>query len=237
MWTPAALASSARRLSGRIWRVVEHQHTIATRKIVDTLDEQAVLEDILEETKPPYPPAAEHLHYLLKTPFRYAPSPYASRFRPANDSRGIFYGAESVRTGLAEVGYWRRRFLAASPGTPPPRNPESLTTFSVDYRSRHALDLFRPPLDRDRALWMHPEDYTATHALALNAREVGIEAIRYESVRAPGHEACLALLEPAAFVSSRPVEMQTWYLFLGEAEISCIRAGQSETYTFPAETI
>ncbi|MBL1294479.1 MAG: RES domain-containing protein, partial [Thiotrichales bacterium] len=58
-------------MAGDAWRVVEHQYTVSTRKLVDTKDEQSILEDILEASKPPYPKATEKLHYLLKTPFRY----------------------------------------------------------------------------------------------------------------------------------------------------------------------
>ena len=48
---------------------------VSTLKLVDTLAEQALLEDILEESKPPVPPECRHLHYLLSTPFRYG-APY-----------------------------------------------------------------------------------------------------------------------------------------------------------------
>ena len=51
-------------------------------KIVDTLAEQARLEELLEHSKPAVPPECRHLHYLLFTPFRYgAPYPRGSRFR------------------------------------------------------------------------------------------------------------------------------------------------------------
>ena len=62
-------------MAGRCWRVVEAQHVVSTLKLVDTLAEQALLEDLLEETKPPVPPECRHLHYLLATPFRYG-APY-----------------------------------------------------------------------------------------------------------------------------------------------------------------
>ena len=71
MWTPTELASESHFRAGRAWRVVEHQYTVSTRKIVDTRSEQELLEDILEQSKPPVPRGAEKLHYLLQTPFRY----------------------------------------------------------------------------------------------------------------------------------------------------------------------
>lgn len=65
------------------WRAVEAQHVVATMRLVDTLQEQELLERILEASKPPLPPGTQALHYLLSTPFRYT-SPSPSRFRRAN---------------------------------------------------------------------------------------------------------------------------------------------------------
>lgn len=53
--------------------MVESQEQVATLQLVDTLEEQALLEELLESSKPPVPADAEPLHYLLKTPFRYPP--------------------------------------------------------------------------------------------------------------------------------------------------------------------
>ena len=69
-WTAAALASEARPLRGRLWRVVEAQAKVSTMKLTDTLEEQAALERLLDETKPKIPVECEHLGYLLFTPFR-----------------------------------------------------------------------------------------------------------------------------------------------------------------------
>src|SRR5688500_5396846 len=95
IWTPAALSSEARRLSGTCWRMVEAQHRVSTLKLVDTVEEQAILEEQIQGTKPPLPPGGESLHYLLSTPFRYgAPYPTGSRFRRAGLTEGVFYAAE-----------------------------------------------------------------------------------------------------------------------------------------------
>lgn len=67
-------------LSGTLYRLVESQEQIATRQLVDTLEEQALLEEMLETVKPSYPGRLDHLHYLLKTPFRYPPLKWGSRF-------------------------------------------------------------------------------------------------------------------------------------------------------------
>ena len=39
--------------------------------LVDTLEEQALLEEVLDDSKPAVPEDCRNLHYLLFTPFRY----------------------------------------------------------------------------------------------------------------------------------------------------------------------
>lgn len=234
MWTPTALASEIRTLGGTIWRVVEHQHTTSTRKIVDTRQEQDVLEGLLEATKPQYPSTAEPLHYLLKTPFRYFPYGRGSRFRRPGAGPGVFYGAEHVRTALAELAYHRIRFFAASPQTPLPHNEERLTAFTAEFQSARALDLTQGALVRERALWAHPSDYAATQSLAEHARDADITAIRYESVRDREAGFNLALLSPTVFSQPAPTLQQTWLLYISPTEISCVRDIQpAEAWVFP----
>ena len=108
IWTRAALSSSARVLSGLCWRVVEAQHHVSTLKLVDTLNEQRLLEGLIEGTKPMVPPECRHLHYLLFTPFRYgAVYPNGSRFRRAGITEGVFYAAEAVESAIAEMTFHR----------------------------------------------------------------------------------------------------------------------------------
>lgn len=234
MWTPSALASETRRLRGDVWRVVEAQHEVATRRITGSAAEQAVLEDILEETKPPYPEECSRLDYLLKTPFRYPPaSPYGSRFRRANTRDGVFYGAESIRTALAEVAFYRLLFFEAMAVPVYPREATALTAFTASYATDAGLDLTRPPLDRDRSAWVDPVDYTATQALAEQARLAGIQAIRYESARDPDAGTNVALLTCAAFARTTPRRRQTWLLLVRQAEVAVWRsAAPQEAHTF-----
>ena len=73
IWTQDALRSEARPYAGPAWRFVEARHRVSTLKLVDSLAEQAALEEILEATKPPLPEDCRALDYLLATPFRYRP--------------------------------------------------------------------------------------------------------------------------------------------------------------------
>ena len=106
--TPGALRSERVALEGKVWRLVEAQHRVSTLKLVDDLAEQALLEEIIEESKPPVPPECRHLDYLLATPFRYgAAYPRGSRFRRAGRTLGVFYAAEAPRTAVAEMAFYR----------------------------------------------------------------------------------------------------------------------------------
>jgi len=214
-WTPAALSSERRRLSGVCWRAVEAQHRVSTMKIVDTLAEQSLLETLLENTKPPVPPDCQHLHYLLSTPFRYgAPYPSGSRFRRAGFTLGVFYGSTTSATAVAEIAFHRLLFFADSPQTPWPANAGEYTAFSVRFRTGAALDLTRPPLSDDEDRWTHPTDYAACQLLADAARDARIDVLRYASARVE-RGVNLALLACRTFASRDPIARQTWRIHLG----------------------
>lgn len=214
-WTRAALSSETVALAGGGWRLVESQHRVSTLKLVDTLEEQNLLERLIDGTKPPLPAAAADLHYLLATPFRYgAEYPAGSRFRRTGRTPGVFYAAERPETAVAEIAFYRLLFFAESPDTPWPANPTDYTAFRVDYACPRGLDLTAPPLDADAAVWTHPTDYGPCQDLADEARAAGVEIIRYESVRDPRRKAALAILEVSAFRKPAPTAFQTWRIYL-----------------------
>jgi hypothetical protein len=208
-WTPHEVASNAARKTVRLWRAVEAQHVASTLPLVDSLEEQRILEEILDATKPPVPAAAEGLHYLLYTPFRYTPL-HSSRFRAVTDPP-VFYGAESIRTACAELGYWRWRFLEDSEGLRQ-LGPAPQTLFESRARSL-AVDLESRPFSRDERKWTDPVDYSATQRFAVAARAAKIGMILYRSVRDDKPGRCGALMTPTAFESKHPVSpTQTWLL-------------------------
>ena len=223
-WTPGALSSDTRRLSGTCWRIVEGQHRISTLKLVDTLAEQARLEQLLEETKPPVPPDCRARHYLMSTPFRYgAPYPVGSRFRRPGHTPGVFYASKDASTAVAEAAFHRLLFFADSPATPWPDSAGEYTAFSVRYRTASGLDLTTAPLDHERAVWTDPTDYGACQSLADAARAAGVEALRYWSARDPSARGVnVALFACRAFESAAPLQRHTWRLHLGPSGVRAI---------------
>ena len=189
--------------------------------LVDTLEEQALLERILDDSKPFVPPECRHLHYLLFTPFRYgALYPAGSRFRRAGLTPGVFYASQQSETAVAELAFRRLLFFAESPSTPWPVNAAEYTSFAVAYGGRKGLDLTRPPLDRDAARWGDPVDYEPCHDFADAARQAGVQVLRYQSARAPGLN--IALMACAAFTSTAPLERHVWRVHVGAMGVRAI---------------
>ncbi|WP_245845034.1 RES family NAD+ phosphorylase [Noviherbaspirillum humi] len=200
-------------------------------KIVDTPNEQDILESLLESSKPALPDDLARLHYLLATPFRYWPGRGGSRFRGEFDP-GVFYGAETIRTACAELGYWRWKFLQDADGLDH-LDPVSHTGFKALFDTR-VVDLRQPPFSADAAAWMHPADYRATQRFAAIAREAGIGGIVYQSVRDPEPGWNVALLTPRAFAKPSPDRfMQTWWLAVSKDGVVWRR--DAERFTFSAE--
>jgi hypothetical protein len=230
-WTTPAVASKARPAALDLWRAVEAQHVASTMSLVDSVAEQGVLERLIESSKPPVPRevARLDLHWLLFTPFRYAPPPGGSRFRGPNDP-GVFYGAEQPRTACAEVGYWRWRHLRDTPGIAamPPRLQ---TVFKVPVAGA-AVDLRAPPFDRDRDDWAHHSDYGACHAIGRVAREAGVQWLRYESVRDSRRGGCGAVFDAAAFASRVPTEQQGWILSVTRTRVIWQRSDPLDSGVF-----
>ncbi|MCC7041843.1 MAG: RES family NAD+ phosphorylase [Burkholderiales bacterium] len=233
-WTPRAVASSAAPARLALWRAVDAQHVVATMALVDTLDEQLVLERLLDASKPPPPAGATRLHDLLFTPFRDAPPPGGSRCRGCVDP-GVFYGADAVRTACAELGYWRWRHLLDSPAmTTMPARPQAVFRVAV---ASTTVDLRAPPFVRDRAAWTSPVDYGPCQRFAAAARAAAVGVIRYESVRDPEHGGCAAVLDWRALSRSAPTGAQTWLLSVTRERVVWQRADarRHEAFEFSAQ--
>jgi RES domain-containing protein len=180
----------------KLWRAVEAQHRVSTMALVDTLEEQALLEHILDDSKPALDPGLKPLHYLLFTPFRYPPLPNGSRFRSATDP-GVFYGAEAGRTACAELGYWRWRLLMDSPqiqSIPPVQQ----TLFRISARgdanngpiqtiTPHARNWLHKPGRRASKLFFMNLCETLKPAHVLRCSAPPLFCPRHLSKTSPGH--------------------------------------------------
>lgn len=206
-------------------------------RLTDTLEEQQLLESLIETVKPPVPPIARGLNYLLSTPFRYdAPYPVGSRFRRAGMSLGVYYAAERVETAIAETAFYRVLFLAESPGTPPPANGWEMTAFAARCSVEQAVDLTKGRLADHHEWWSHPTDYARCQQLADDARGIGIELIRYRSVRDPSGGANVAVLTPTALDLPEPIIRQSWHMFISGKSVRTWCESPVVRIEFPHDT-
>lgn len=234
-WIPDALRSEAAPLKGVFWRCVESQHLVSTLRLVDTLEDQALLEDILEDTKPPVPSECEGLHWLYMTPFRYGLYPNGSRFRKAGRTPGVYYISEHQRTAVIETGFHLLLFYAESPATPFPARPTEHTCFDVPVSVTRAIDLQKPPFNDVAAAWAHPTDYSETQALETAARDIDIEAITYGSVRDPETKRNCALLTCAGFSATAPSQQHNWKLWINKSGMHALRDFSDERFSITGD--
>ena len=221
-----------RPLEGTPWRVVEAQHLVSTRKLVDALEEQALREELLEPSKPPTP-APRQLHVLLATPFRYPPLKHGSRFGGRHEP-SLWYGSESQRTLFAELSYYRLVFLAGTAA-----EIDTLrtwhTAFTVRFRTRKGLDLTGAPFDVRREEVASPVSYAASQALGSEMRESGVEAFRFPSARDSARGTNVGIFTPAAFGAARPRSFETWHCTASQERVEVVRRDffEERSFTFP----
>lgn len=235
IWTECGGKRNRVLYEGRPWRVVEAQHRISPRRLVDTDEEQAILEELLDRTKPPVPADCEGLHYLLFSPFRYPPLRRGSRFGTRHE-RSIFYGSEKLSTAMAEVAYYRLLFLE---GTAAPLEPlvVDLSAFRVSVRTEEAIDLRAPPFDAWEEEISSPVSYAISQPLGRAMRADGIELARFRSARDPVGGTNLAIFSPTCFVRKRPTVPETWLCVATRREVECSRRSyfERQSLRFPRE--
>lgn len=112
-------------------------------------------------------------------------NPDGTRF--SDGTWGVYYGAQTLETAVAEVSYHRAKFLAAT----------SQPAIEVDLRC-YVANVQAPLVDVRHLQEVHdPDSYSAAQALAKVQRAAGAPGLLYRSVRDPGRE-CVAVLRPTA---------------------------------------
>lgn len=214
--------------SGRGVRVVEAQSRVATLELVDSLDDQELLERMLEASKPGKLPSG---HFLLTTPFRYPPLKHGSRYG-STEERGLFYGSEELSTALAETAFYGLLFTKHAPGLGEVVTDK--TSFCFSFETQAALDTTEPSFDELRTQLDHPADYSTCQQVGRRARGMKAEVIRFRSVRCPKGGANLAILTPDVFRGA-PTEMKTWRMRAFNGRVEFLEANSTnphrETFT------
>jgi len=222
-------------LGGELLRIVESQEQVATSALVADLAEQALLEDMLERTKPPFPPGTARLHYLLAAPFRYPPLHHGSRFG-ARLEPSLFYGARRVSTLLAEAAYYRLVFWTGM--DVPPSSGRLLTqhtVFGARYRTDRGLRLQGPPCAEYEASLRDPTRYGPTQQLGRSMRGAGIRAFEYVSARDKARGVNVGLFDPGTLFSRKPLFMQPWLCETRNEYVRFSTGPADDLHFFPIE--
>lgn len=232
IWEACAAAAVPGPLQGRLLRLVESQEQVATGRLVSSLERQAVLENLLERSKPPLPAQARGLNYLLASPFRYPPLPHGSRFGTRLEP-GIFYASRNLRPLLAEAAYYRFVFWDGMKDPPAGRLLTQHTLFRAAYRSERGLRLQAPPFAAFREVLRDPGHYAATQRLGTRLRSAGIEIVEYESARDPHCGINLALFTPRALRPARVLRQEEWLCETTEERVTLRPKRAPGVHPFP----
>jgi len=210
IWAACRDVAAPGPLDGELVRIVESQEKIATNAIVENLEEQSLLEELLESSKPAERPDAARLHYLLSTPFRYPPLKHGSRFA-TRYAPSLFYGSRDLKPALAETAYYRLLFWSGMK-VPPPSGKLTTehTAFGARYSVETGLRLQEAPFHPYRERLTDPASYDDSQQLGNSMREAGVEAFEYPSARDPENGINIALFHPRAFAHPQPLWQEPW---------------------------
>lgn len=208
-WSAVLAQAQPGVVAGTLLRLVESQAQVATTRLVSSLDRQALLEEMLEASKPGLPEAAGRLHYLLASPFRYPPLKHGSRFGRRHEP-SLFYGALETHTVLAEAAYYRFVFWQGMAVAPDKRLLTQHTLFAAAYRAEPGLRLQGSPFAEYQAVLTDPRDYSACQDLGSRLRAMGLAGFEYVSARDPHQGINAALFLPSAFAAGVPLFQEAW---------------------------
>lgn len=227
MWKDIDLKEHAKpkKLDG--YRIVENQEYNSTYSLVDDRAEHELLEEMIEEGKPPKPIDCSVDDYLLFTPFRYPPLKDATRFGKVTE-RSPFYGSERLDAAFAEKAYRIEKFDSDTEASFPNRNL-SFTSFKFAANANTCLNVLQVPFDKYKDLIHDPISCDSSQALGTEMRQCEIQACLFESVRCSDTRN-IAIFDPSIF-TKKSHDKKQWSCLIGDTEITFI-LGREETFTF-----
>ena len=234
IWQESAAEGDIATFSIDFVRIAESQEQLATYQLVDNHEEQFVLENMLESSKPAglY---LRGLHYLFTAPFRYAPLKHGSRFGSRQEP-SLLYGSTTVQTVLAEAAYYRCLFWSGMSVAPASGMFDTQhTVFGGRLSTENGLRLTGID-DEYQAALTSPADYRDTQKLGARMRDAGIEAFDFISARDPERGTNIALFIAGVIDTQEPTFRQPWLCATNDDGVSFFSAELIEIHEFSTET-
>ena len=196
-------------LCAEVFRVAESQQKVATNTLVDTLQEQRILEEMLDRVKPRIPQDCDQFDYLIYTPFRYPPLNHGSRFgKKIHPS--IFYGSKNIEAAFAELAYYRFVYYDGMMTSPKKQQKVTQhTSFNVDLQAEKGIALDESPFNKHKYRISDPANYDVSQKIGEEMRDKGVEAFSYFSARAV-NEVNLGIFTCKAIKSLVPDALNHW---------------------------
>lgn len=216
MWRGIELKDFAKPTHIIGFRVVENQDFSSTWLLSDNSEDHELLEQMIDESKPPMPEDAANDDYLLNTPFRYPPLWEGTRFGTVKE-RAPFYGSETVKAALVEKNYRLTQFEADSDADFDNRTL-SFTSFRFIADAQDCLDLLDDPFLSFKDEIHNPDSHLVGQELGTEMRECDVDACIFESVRC-SPDRNFALFTPAIF-RQKSDEHTQWTCFISPQEIT-----------------
>lgn len=217
-----------------VFRIVESQEQSATMGLVDTIEEQDLLERLLDDIKPAYEAHTSDRHYLIATPFRYPPLEYGSRFGTIR-MPSYFYASETVETMLYECAFYRFVFLddMESPYNSPIHSEHM--SFSVKTKTTNAIDLTTILDSELTELLTDKTSYSLCQQLGQYlVEETSVDTIRFKSAR---HKTGInvAIGHSEVIISEAP-ELQNKWIIQTETNRISMRSQELGIFAFELDT-
>ena len=190
-------------INEHIFRIVESQEKSATMRLIDSFEEQELLEQLLEASKPA--DFDNSRHYLISTPFRYPPLEHGSRFGNVNEP-SLFYGSHNIHTMLHEAAYYTFYFAEAMSSPFNDIIVNHKTSFRVNVNTPSYMDL-----SRLQEKLMDKQDYLFAQSVGQAMREMEVQAFSYTSARDESGGKNMGVFEIDA-IQGNPSQIDQWQI-------------------------
>jgi len=213
MFSDGELLSS---ISKTVYRCIESSKKIASMAVVDTLEEQFLLEEMVDSTKPPAEPPNGY-DYLIRTPFRYPPLRHGSRFGTISDP-SFFYASGSINTCFSECAYYRHLFITDNDAELGNQVISYHVVFTVKLHASNMVDLTASCYDEFQHKLKDSKDYSFTQRVGEYVDEfLGAGVIKFNSARADGVN--YAVSDINCIKSKKPIKREQFTCISSAKEI------------------